>query len=132
MIYAKVENGSVTSYPYDMYKLRADNPSTSFPKDSLDREDIRSNFNVVEVSSTEKPASETVRVKEAYPVLENGVWVQVWETSPKSAKEIAGQATENRQAEYGTPENQVEFITENGLEAWQAKVAEIKERYPLQ
>lgn len=37
---------------------------------------------------------------------------------------------ELRQAEYGTPEQQMEFITENGLEAWQAKVAEIKAKYP--
>ena len=27
-------------------------------------------------------------------------------------------------------ESQIEFITENGLEAWQTKVAEIKARYP--
>jgi hypothetical protein len=31
---------------------------------------------------------------------------------------------------YGWPASQIEFITENGLEAWQAKVAEIKARYP--
>jgi hypothetical protein len=32
--------------------------------------------------------------------------------------------------EYGTTEEQIEFITENGLEAWQSKVAEIKQKYP--
>jgi len=26
--------------------------------------------------------------------------------------------------------DQIEFITENGLDAWQAKVAEIKARHP--
>ena len=31
---------------------------------------------------------------------------------------------------YGTLESQIEFITENGLEAWQAKVAEIKAANP--
>ena len=36
----------------------------------------------------------------------------------------------SRLIEYGSLEKQVEFITENGLEAWQTKVAVIKEKYP--
>ena len=35
-----------------------------------------------------------------------------------------------RQEAYGAVEAQVEFITENGLEAWQAKVAKIKTDNP--
>jgi effector-binding domain-containing protein len=35
-----------------------------------------------------------------------------------------------RKSEYGSVEDQIEFITENGLEAWQAKVTEIKNKYP--
>ncbi len=31
---------------------------------------------------------------------------------------------------YGDPMSQLEYITENGLEAWQAHVAEIKKKYP--
>ena len=37
---------------------------------------------------------------------------------------------QNRIDAYGTPESQIEYITENGLEAWQAHVAEIKAQYP--
>lgn len=37
---------------------------------------------------------------------------------------------DKRMMEYGTIPEQVEFITENGLEAWQSKVAEIKKKYP--
>ena len=37
---------------------------------------------------------------------------------------------EKRKIEYGTAEEQIEFITENGLEAWQSKVSEIKTKYP--
>jgi len=39
-------------------------------------------------------------------------------------------AVANRQKEYGSPEKMIEFITENGLEAWQSKVQEIKTKYP--
>lgn len=36
----------------------------------------------------------------------------------------------NRMSAYGDPMSQLEYITENGLEAWQAHVAEIKKKYP--
>ena len=35
-----------------------------------------------------------------------------------------------RLREYGSTQSQLEFITENGLEAWQTKVASIKAKYP--
>ena len=39
-------------------------------------------------------------------------------------------AVANRQKEYGSVAKQIEYITENGLEAWQSKVQEIKTKYP--
>ena len=36
----------------------------------------------------------------------------------------------DRIAAYGGIDSQIEYITENGLEAWQAHVAEIKAQYP--
>ena len=39
-------------------------------------------------------------------------------------------AVANRQKEYGSTAKQIEYITENGLEAWQSKVQEIKTKYP--
>ena len=39
-------------------------------------------------------------------------------------------AVANRQKEYGSTSEQIEYITENGLEAWQSKVQEIKTKYP--
>ena len=50
-------------------------------------------------------------------------WVQTWVEGPVSY-------ISQRLADYGEAEVQIEFITENGLEAWQAKVAEIKAKYP--
>ena len=37
---------------------------------------------------------------------------------------------QNRIKEYGSIAEQIEFITENGLEAWQTKVNSIKAKYP--
>lgn len=39
-------------------------------------------------------------------------------------------AIDNRRAEYGTVEQQLEYITENGLTKWQENVAAIKKKYP--
>lgn len=37
---------------------------------------------------------------------------------------------QDRQAAYGTWEDQIEYITENGLDAWQTRVAQIKADNP--
>jgi hypothetical protein len=47
------------------------------------------------------------------------------ETLEKNAIAVA-----NRQKEYGSLAEQLEYITENGLDAWQTKVQEIKTKYP--
>ena len=53
-----------------------------------------------------------------------GQWQEVW------AYEDFTDYKEARLAEYGTPEDQLEFITENSLKEWKEKVAEIKAKYP--
>ena len=40
------------------------------------------------------------------------------------------QYVQDRTAAYGTLDSQIEYITENGLDAWQAKVAQIKADNP--
>lgn len=39
---------------------------------------------------------------------------------------------DKRLKEYGSAQEQLEFITENGLEAWQTHVASIKAKHPKQ
>ena len=130
MIYAKVDDGVIKDYPYDLLKLRKDNYNTSFPGDSMDREDIRSAYGVVTVEKVTKPSEELNKVKEIAPTLVNGTWTQTWETTALSAEESAEIARSRRLNDYGPPQIQLEYITENGLEAWQSKVAEIKAKHP--
>ena len=37
---------------------------------------------------------------------------------------------DKRLKEYGSTQEQIEFITENGLDAWQTNVDKIKKKYP--
>lgn len=46
------------------------------------------------------------------------------------AERKANEYKEKRAAEYGTLVEQIEFLTEFGLEAWQKKVNDIKLKYP--
>ena len=77
---------------------------------------------------------------------ENGVetinaWLTTDKVKPTDAQldALSSQATtlennaiavSNRQKEYGSLAEQLEYITENGLDAWQTKVQAIKTKYP--
>ena len=167
MIHAKVIDGAISVYPYSFGNLRRDNANTSFPKDSFEREDILSEFNVVKIVATDKPSKKGWVAVEETPSFSGGVWSQNWKLVPKDASDVtiaeyeetakpvqdgytAEESTpelvddvwkqkwilventwlESRIAAYGNVDKQIEFITENGLEAWQTKVAEIKAKYP--
>ena len=167
MNYAKIKDGAIDVYPYSFIKLRKDNANTSFPKDSLERNDIRSTYNVVQVEDVERPSKVGWNTAEETPTFSGGVWSQNWVSTPKEPSDVRVSETEevempiqegyraelgepvldgdvwkqnwvmrektwleNRDDAYGFAKEQLEFITENGLEAWQARVAEIKAKYP--
>ena len=74
----------------------------------------------------------------------NGVFIAEWNLDiPKptmaqlDAFEVQADIVESNQAqvqnrikEYGSIAEQIEYITENGLDAWQSKVNSIKAKYP--
>jgi hypothetical protein len=74
----------------------------------------------------------------------NGVYIKEWNLDiPKptmaqlDAYEAQAKIVESNQAqvqkrikEYGSIAEQIEYITENGLDAWQSKVNSIKAKYP--
>ena len=49
---------------------------------------------------------------------------------PQTTEEVYPDWWYDRKIAYGNIEGQLEFITENGLEAWQEHVAEIKKMFP--
>ena len=62
--------------------------------------------------------------QEGTPEYKDGEWRQTWTVEEPTDYVI------NRSLCYGRPELQLEYICENGIEAWQTKVAEIKARFP--
>jgi len=169
MLYAKIENDSVVKYPYSMMDLRKDNRSTSFPANSLEIENTRTERGVAVISESPKPEAKSGhKMVEGTPVLVNGVWTQSWDEVLKEPYEVLVSERvksvrpekdwhraepglpeyrdgewhevwnfvplddwrEARFQAYGLAHDQIEYITENGLDAWQAKVADIKAKYP--
>ena len=76
-----------------------------------------------EITPVPEPQVEGKRVEHGVPELVGDEWKQTWVLVDQSWRE-------NRVDSYGAPVEQLEFIAENGLEAWQTKVAEIKAKYP--
>ena len=87
-MFVKTTNGTVDTYPYNVGQLRRDNPKTSFPKQVPD--EMLAEWNVFPVTITNRPTVDhTKNVTEGTPVLINGTWTQVWETTDATAEEIA-------------------------------------------
>ena len=139
--YAKINNGQIDVYPYSIGELRRANPNTSFP-DSISDE-ILTEYGVVVIVDHPAPSydRETQKVEQAtVPVLENGSWVIGWSivnfTADELAEKVADLKTQQqtkRQAAYYTEADPLFFMSQRGeatVEEWQAKVAEIKARFP--
>ena len=121
--------------PYTHEELKRDNPNIGFPKNALENPDIRTEYGIVEVivpkselpptniQPVEPTPPDGFRANSGDPEFVDDEWRETWDYV-----EITW--LEYRREAYGTPEKQLEFITENGLEAWQSKVAEIKAKYP--
>jgi len=119
--------------PYTHTNLKSDNTNIGFPRNALENPDIRAEYGITEIPKSELPPSNVQPVEPTTPDGFQAVkgdpefvgdeWRETW-----SYVEMTW--LQNRRLAYGSYSEQIEFITENGLEVWQAKVAEIKALYP--
>ena len=87
-VYAKVEDGAVVQYPYDLYTLRQDNPNTSFP-DGMTTEQY-AEWGMVPVTVEPEPEFDRV-YKELESVdltLVDGVWTQGWSVVDRDPEDV--------------------------------------------
>lgn len=92
--YIKAIDGVIEKYPYSFLDLKKDNPNTSFPFGYSNEEGL-ANLNVYILNLTERPDESeidhlTQKIVEGTPILQDGVWTQVWETQdlPQNMAEI--------------------------------------------
>lgn len=89
MAYVKVTNGSVDTYPYNVGKLRRDNPNTSFPKKVPD--EVLAEWGVYPVTVADQPTyveRTQLCTRNAQPVLTTGAWTVGWTVTDKTQEEV--------------------------------------------
>ena len=87
-VYAKVEDGALVQYPYDLYTLRQDNPNTSFP-DGLSDEGY-AEWGMVPVTVDLEPEFDGVykELEAVGPTLVDGVWTQGWSVVDRDPEDV--------------------------------------------
>jgi hypothetical protein len=93
-MWAKIENGAVTAYPYGPSELRRDNPNTSFPSEMS--AGFLDGWGIVPVIPRNPPkhdyiAQDCVRVK---PTMIGEEWVETWSVHPASPQIVAERTAE--------------------------------------
>jgi hypothetical protein len=95
-MYVKILNGSVDTFPYSVKQLKQDNANTSFP-DKLG-EDQLADWGLYRVVYADNPtfAHDEKAVANAEPTLVDGSWTLGWSIAPKTAEDIAAEASSVR------------------------------------
>ncbi len=130
-MFIKLTNG--VSTPYTIAQLRRDNPQTSFPKDVPN--EILASYDVYPVKRVPAPPynelTQFIRVVD--PVQIDGVWTQQWEKLDLPVAQQIENLKAARATAYAEEADPLFFKAQRGeaeLAEWEAKVQEIRDRFP--
>jgi hypothetical protein len=139
-MYILAINGTAETYPYSIGQLRKDNPQVSFPKNPTDT--LLASYNVYPVTRTERPAYDpiTQNLTEGTPTSDAGVWTQIWAVTEATPEEVEQRKADQlaslkqqRAYAYTQEADPLFFKAQRGeatMTEWEAKVEEIRTRYP--
>jgi hypothetical protein len=86
MLYIKIENNQVSTYPYSINDLRRDKPNVSFPK--VIPTETLNEYGVFLVTEVEVEEDYTKVISELNPILVDGVWTQNYLIVDASQEEL--------------------------------------------
>ena len=91
-MYVKTLNNEIQEFPYNVRKLKKDNPNTSFP--AKPSESLLEEYGIYSVVRAEDPTLTHAQTADhaSAPVLIEGVWTLPWVVRDKTADEIASEA----------------------------------------
>jgi len=112
MSYLKITQGDPI-WPYELSRLKADFPDTSFPQ-PYERAEGLSDFGVFKVVGQDKPVfnSLTHTCIELHPVLTEGAWVQQWSVTVLSIEDAASALAQARKRRW----REVKDIRDNKIQ----------------
>jgi hypothetical protein len=104
--YAKIRDGVVFQYPYDIYDLRRDNPNTSFPE--IMTSEQYAEWEMLAVSVNSEPSYDPIykEISSTGPFLVDGVWTQGWEILDRDAEDIT-ESVEDKKREVRAQRNRL-------------------------
>jgi hypothetical protein len=130
-MFIKLTNGVPTQYTIG--QLRRDNPQTSFPKDVPN--EILASYDVYPVKRVPAPPynelTQFIRVVD--PVQIDGVWTQQWEKLDLPVAQQIENLKAARATAYAEEADPLFFKAQRDeaeLTEWEAKVQEIRDRFP--
>ena len=130
-MFIKLTNGIPETYTIG--QLRRDNPQTSFPKDIPT--DMLASYDVYPVKRVPAPSynelTQLIRVVD--PVQIDGQWTQQWEVTDLPVSQQVENLKVARASAYTEEADPLFFKAQRGeaeLAEWQAKVTEIRDRFP--
>jgi len=119
-----------TQTPLSLGQIKQEHPRTAFPKGGPD-DDWLSDNGYARLKQSPKPDVTDTQVAELDGVEQvEGEWQTKWTVRDKTTEELNREVIAARLKAYGTPAEQIEYITENGIVAWQDKVQQIKNANP--
>jgi hypothetical protein len=137
-MYVKITNDQPEKYTIG--QLRRDNPQVSFPKDIPYT--TLADYGVYPLMVAAPPAYDpiTQNLTEGTPALIDGVWTQVWDVAEATPGEVERrkadqlESIKQQRAYLYTKEADPLFFKaqrgEGTMEEWEAKVQDIRARYP--
>jgi len=96
MMYVKVADGSVDTFPYTIDALKAANPNVSFPASISDA--TLADYGVYPVTKVDAPDHDPqlVKVTMTNPTLVDGKWTQTWTQTNRPTSEVASSMRHER------------------------------------
>ena len=130
-MFIKLTNGIPETYTIG--QLRRDNPQTSFPKDIP--ADMLAAYDVYPVKRLPAPSYNelTQLIRVVNPVQIEGVWTQQWEVIDLPVSQQIENLKAARANAYTEEADPLFFKAQRGeaeLSEWEAKVQEIRDRFP--
>lgn len=130
-MFIKLTNGIPETYTIG--QLRRDNPQTSFPKDIP--ADMLVSYDVYPVKRVPAPPHNelTQLIRVVDPAQIDGQWTQQWETLDLPVSQQIENLKAARASAYTEEADPLFFKAQRGeaeLSEWEAKVTEIRDRFP--
>jgi hypothetical protein len=139
-MHALIVNNKIKRYPYSLGEYASNNPQVSLPSEITP--ELLTELGLIAIAKTPVPShdSATQYLKEEMPEAKSGVWHQVWSIQNRSQTEIEEirknrleSVNQQRLNVYREEADPLFFKAQRGevtMEEWQAKVLEIKARFP--